>query len=162
MQRLLAPRQALLPLQAACPSCCQPHSIHHPSVASLQPRARAGAGCWTERRRFCTSLPRLPASHPVPRACPPLPCSPEHVQLLVLDRTPLFFSMRDGPWFPTLRLLHQVLPADWVAACLTALGEVLVECFLLTGWPLVDCKVKGWLVGWLLSLFARCSGPGGG
>lgn len=32
---------------------------------------------------------------------------PEHVQLLVLDRTPLFFSMRDGPWFPTLRLLHQ-------------------------------------------------------
>ncbi|PSC69287.1 malignant T-cell-amplified sequence 1-like protein [Micractinium conductrix] len=32
---------------------------------------------------------------------------PEHVQLLVLDKTPLFFSMRDGPWFPTLRLLHQ-------------------------------------------------------
>ncbi len=35
-------------------------------------------------------------------------CSPEHVQLLVLDHTPLFFAMRDGPWFPTLRLLHQV------------------------------------------------------
>ncbi|KAI7839747.1 hypothetical protein COHA_006551 [Chlorella ohadii] len=32
---------------------------------------------------------------------------PEHVQLLVLDHTPLFFAMRDGPWFPTLRLLHQ-------------------------------------------------------
>ncbi|EFN51192.1 hypothetical protein CHLNCDRAFT_56407 [Chlorella variabilis] len=32
---------------------------------------------------------------------------PEYVQLLVLDKTPLFFSMRDGPWFPTLRLLHQ-------------------------------------------------------
>lgn len=33
--------------------------------------------------------------------------SPEHVQLLVLDHTPLFFSTRDGGWFPTLRLLHQ-------------------------------------------------------
>ncbi|KAL4853857.1 Malignant T-cell-amplified sequence 1 [Chlorella vulgaris] len=32
---------------------------------------------------------------------------PEHVQLVVLHKTPLFFSMRDGPWFPTLRLLHQ-------------------------------------------------------
>jgi len=25
-------------------------------------------------------------------------CSPEHVQLLVLDPTPLFFALRDGPW----------------------------------------------------------------
>ncbi|KAL4439866.1 hypothetical protein ABPG75_002867 [Micractinium tetrahymenae] len=32
---------------------------------------------------------------------------PEYVQLLVLNNVPLFFSMRDGPWFPTLRLLHQ-------------------------------------------------------
>jgi PUA domain protein len=32
---------------------------------------------------------------------------PEHVQLLVLDHIPLFFSTRDGGWFPTLRLLHQ-------------------------------------------------------
>ena len=32
---------------------------------------------------------------------------PEHVQLLVLDHQPLFFSTRDGGWFPTLRLLHQ-------------------------------------------------------
>lgn len=28
---------------------------------------------------------------------------PEHVQLLVLGDTPLFFSTRDGGWFPTLR-----------------------------------------------------------
>lgn len=34
-------------------------------------------------------------------------CSPEHVQLLVLGDTPLFFSTRDGGWFPVLRLLHQ-------------------------------------------------------
>ena len=40
--------------------------------------------------------------------CSVATCSPEYVQLLVLDKTPLFFSMRDGPWFPTLRLLHQV------------------------------------------------------
>jgi predicted ribosome-associated RNA-binding protein Tma20 len=30
-----------------------------------------------------------------------------HVQLLLLGGTPLFFSTRDGGWFPTLRLLHQ-------------------------------------------------------
>lgn len=29
------------------------------------------------------------------------------MQLLVLGSTPLFFSTRDGGWFPTLRLLHQ-------------------------------------------------------
>ncbi|KAL6785427.1 hypothetical protein ACKKBG_A00200 [Auxenochlorella protothecoides x Auxenochlorella symbiontica] len=32
---------------------------------------------------------------------------PEHVQLLVADRVVLFFSTRDGGWFPTLRLLHK-------------------------------------------------------
>ena len=26
---------------------------------------------------------------------------------MVLEHTPLFFSTRDGGWFPTLRLLHQ-------------------------------------------------------
>lgn len=34
-------------------------------------------------------------------------CSPDRTQLLVLNNTPLFFSNRDGQWFPTLRLLHQ-------------------------------------------------------
>ena len=33
-------------------------------------------------------------------------CSPEHVQVLVLGNEPLFFSQRDGLWFPTLRVLH--------------------------------------------------------
>lgn len=32
---------------------------------------------------------------------------PDRTQLLVLNNTPLFFSNRDGQWFPTLRLLHQ-------------------------------------------------------
>lgn len=32
---------------------------------------------------------------------------PDHVQLLVQDSEPLFFSTRDGGWFPTLRLLHK-------------------------------------------------------
>ena len=32
---------------------------------------------------------------------------PEHVQLLVQGSEPLFFSTRDGGWFPTLRLLHK-------------------------------------------------------
>ena len=34
-------------------------------------------------------------------------CSPDRVQVVVVNNTPLFFSHRDGPWFPTLRLLHQ-------------------------------------------------------
>ena len=34
-------------------------------------------------------------------------CRPEHVQIVVLNGTPLFFAQRDGPWYPTLRLLHQ-------------------------------------------------------
>ena len=33
--------------------------------------------------------------------------SPDHVQVVVINNTPLFFAQRDGPWFPTLRLLHQ-------------------------------------------------------
>jgi Pre-PUA-like domain/PUA domain len=33
--------------------------------------------------------------------------SPDHVQLVIVKNVPLFFSQRDGPWFPTLRLLHQ-------------------------------------------------------
>ncbi|KDD75619.1 hypothetical protein H632_c589p2 [Helicosporidium sp. ATCC 50920] len=32
---------------------------------------------------------------------------PEHVQLLVHDKHVMFFSTRDGGWFPTLRIVHQ-------------------------------------------------------
>jgi hypothetical protein len=34
-------------------------------------------------------------------------CSPDHVQIVIIGGQPLFFAQRDGPWFPTLRLLHQ-------------------------------------------------------
>ncbi len=34
-------------------------------------------------------------------------CRPDHVQVFVMKHTPLFFAERDGPWYPTLRLLHQ-------------------------------------------------------
>ena len=30
-----------------------------------------------------------------------------HVQIVIQDGEPVFFSQRDGPWMPTLRLLHQ-------------------------------------------------------
>lgn len=30
-----------------------------------------------------------------------------HLQFIVLDSVPLFFQQRDGPWLPTLRLLHK-------------------------------------------------------
>jgi len=32
---------------------------------------------------------------------------PGHVQVVVIDKEPLFFSLRDGHYFPTLRVLHQ-------------------------------------------------------
>jgi PUA domain protein len=32
---------------------------------------------------------------------------PDHVQLVIVHGQPLFFAQRDGPWFPTLRILHQ-------------------------------------------------------
>mmetsp|Transcript_15203 Transcript_15203/g.45845 ORF Transcript_15203/g.45845 Transcript_15203/m.45845 type:complete len:184 (+) Transcript_15203:254-805(+) len=32
---------------------------------------------------------------------------PDHVQLVIVHGEPLFFSQRDSPWLPTLRLLHQ-------------------------------------------------------
>ena len=41
-----------------------------------------------------------------PPSSTPFP-SPDHVQIFVIDRTPLFFAERDGPWYPTLRLLHR-------------------------------------------------------
>lgn len=30
-----------------------------------------------------------------------------HVQVAIIDNVPLFFQERDGPWCPTLRILHQ-------------------------------------------------------
>ncbi|KAH7648921.1 MCT like PUA RNA binding domain containing [Cryptosporidium bovis] len=30
-----------------------------------------------------------------------------HIQFIVFESIPLFFQQRDGPWFPTLRLLHK-------------------------------------------------------
>ena len=30
-----------------------------------------------------------------------------HIQLLVVKNEPIFFQQRDGPWFPTLRLVHR-------------------------------------------------------
>lgn len=30
-----------------------------------------------------------------------------HIQMAIVDNVPLFFQERDGPWCPTLRILHQ-------------------------------------------------------
>jgi len=30
----------------------------------------------------------------------------EHVTCIVVDKVPIFFQQRDGPWMPTLRVLH--------------------------------------------------------
>ena len=34
-------------------------------------------------------------------------CSQNHLNLVLVNNVPLFFSVRDGPYMPTLRLLHQ-------------------------------------------------------
>ena len=33
--------------------------------------------------------------------------SPDYLQVVVLNKEPLFYCTRDGPYYPTLRLLHQ-------------------------------------------------------
>lgn len=37
--------------------------------------------------------------------------SPDYLQVVVLNKEPLFYCTRDGPYYPTLRLLHQC--AQW-------------------------------------------------
>jgi predicted ribosome-associated RNA-binding protein Tma20 len=29
-----------------------------------------------------------------------------HLNIILKDKTPVFFNVRDGPYFPTLRMLH--------------------------------------------------------
>ncbi len=36
-----------------------------------------------------------------------LPYSQNHLNLVLVNDVPLFFNIRDGPYMPTLRLLHQ-------------------------------------------------------
>merc|ERR1712217_959227 len=31
----------------------------------------------------------------------------DHITMVVVDKVPIFWQQRDGPWLPTLRLLHQ-------------------------------------------------------
>ena len=61
------------------------------------------------------------------------------MQVLVLNNIPVFFAERDGPWFPTLRLLHQYpdmmvkLRVDAGAQCFRAVQPALVCCSGHTG-----------------------------
>ncbi|KAF6176576.1 hypothetical protein GIB67_034438 [Kingdonia uniflora] len=34
-------------------------------------------------------------------------CCQNHLNLVLVNNVPLFFNIRDGPYMPTLRLLHQ-------------------------------------------------------
>lgn len=64
----------------------------HPSVPRV-PRARHCHGaCGRLTRARCTC---------------PLPRSKDHIQILAANEAFLFFQHYDGPWYPTLRLLHQ-------------------------------------------------------
>lgn len=55
-------------------------------------------------------------------------CSHEHIEILTVNGELLFFRQREGPFFPTLRLLHKckVCPHDWS----WALDFFLFYCFI--------------------------------
>ena len=38
------------------------------------------------------------------------PASANHLNLVVVNSEVLFFNIRDGPYFPTLRVLHRCAP----------------------------------------------------
>ncbi|KAK9801851.1 hypothetical protein WJX73_001270 [Symbiochloris irregularis] len=64
------------------------------------------------RAKVCAAYPLLEESGAIDDILPKkesitVAKLPEHVQVVVLNNTPIFFAQRDGPWFPTLRLLHQ-------------------------------------------------------
>jgi hypothetical protein len=62
----------------------------------------------TARRAARGRLPRGTAAAPTRHAARPA-AHPRSgfVQLVLINNVILFFQERDGPWFPTLRLLHQ-------------------------------------------------------
>lgn len=64
------------------------------------------------RAKICDSYPYLEESGAIDVILPKkeqmqvAKCQ-NHIQVAVMRGVPLFFCERDGPWFPTLRLLHQ-------------------------------------------------------
>lgn len=91
-------------LHACCIFCC---SCVLPASPSSPPPTQCHAAA-----KICEQYPWLEESGVIDQILPKkvdltLVKLPEHVQLLVLANTPLFFSTRDGGWFPTLRVLHQ-------------------------------------------------------
>ncbi|KAK9825356.1 hypothetical protein WJX81_002319 [Elliptochloris bilobata] len=64
------------------------------------------------RSKVCASYPSLEESGAIEHIFPKKESAivaklPDHLQVVIVHGTPLFFAQRDGPWFPTLRLLHQ-------------------------------------------------------
>lgn len=63
------------------------------------------------RSSVCEQYPWLEQSNAIdailPKKEPLLVGKFGFVQIVILNNTVLFFQERDGPWFPTLRLLHQ-------------------------------------------------------
>ncbi|KAK9808706.1 hypothetical protein WJX72_002295 [[Myrmecia] bisecta] len=64
------------------------------------------------RAKICSQYPLLEETGAIDEILPKkeaitLAKCQEHVQVVVHNNTPLFFAQRDGPWFPSLRLLHQ-------------------------------------------------------
>lgn len=87
-------------------------SFGRPSAGSLHATQLKASHQRAIRAKICEQYPWLEETGVINVVLPKkqdlvLIKLPEHVQLLVLAGTPLFFSTRDGGWFPTLRLLHQ-------------------------------------------------------
>ena len=102
-------------------------------AVSPQPSWRSSSPPWRRAARWRSSSPRrtswwwpkgalsghssvateLRALTPPPRPPPAVACSANHVNLVVANNQVLFFNIRDGPYFPTLRVLHK---CKWLAA----------------------------------------------
>lgn len=67
--------------------------------------------------------------------------SQNHINLVVVNNVPLFFNVRDGPYMPTLRLLHQCM---WNVGVCEKLGfRFYASCMPVDSMSSRDC---GWCV----------------
>lgn len=64
-------------------------------------------------------------------------CSQNHINLVVVNNVPLFFNVRDGPYMPTLRLLHQCKHLSTLSWSFPNLPSYVMFRFMKIGWTYI-------------------------
>lgn len=83
-----------------CPVACpMPKWTISYLLPSLKGRNDESVGLSEKHMKRCSMSPPVPVGG-----------SQNHINLVVINQVPLFFNIRDGPYMPTLRLLHQCQP----------------------------------------------------